>query len=406
LSRNWQAAFQQGDSLPESWVSNMQSLESDLALAPAASGDSSGVTDSANLQSAINATRTGGTLVIPAGTYTLKTGLTVPKVMSIRGGTASYGSASPAGVQIVAASGASAGANNALISIAPGSLQHSFSMENVSVDLSNATSLVGVYVTNVDNSFLQNVFVRDGAAGIQLDGVQLFTLRDCVCFNQRTRGYYSSSSSNVDIRFYNCIYEQTVGATWGATSAWDISAGASFIMHGCEGLRSPSGSSNWLNYAVNVTSAAATTWIFMVNSWFDAVSDGTGANSANSTDLNLTSTVVNVRATNCFFSASSSSGQRQRAVRINGGSDHQFVNCTFGGSGVEFATGNATRCGFANCNFVQQFSDPALSFTGGAAPTVLSFRGNTLQSPSSGIVGSAADAVTFAAATGGWNAGS
>jgi hypothetical protein len=370
-------------------------------VAAAPSGDTSGVTDSANLQAALNNAATGSVLLTPPGTYYLKTGLILSKQVTICSLGGNFSTTQAVGTQLVAASGATAGANNALLSVAPGALAHSFSMSGISIDLSNATGLGGFYFTNLDNSVIQGCFVRDGAFAYQLDGVQVFTLRDCFAFNQRTRGYYSSGASNVDIRFDNCVYEQTVGATWACTSAWDVAAGASLMLYGCEALRSIAGSGNWLSYGLNVTSAATTTWVFGVNSWFDAISDGTGANSANSAAINLTNTTVNVRMTNCFASASSSSGQKQRAMRINGGSDHQFTNCTFGGSGVEFATNNATRMGFVNNNFVQQFADPAVSFTGGAAPTVISWRGNTLQSPQAGIVGSAADAASFLVMTNG-----
>lgn len=358
-------------------------------FAPAPSGDTTGVTDTAALQAAINATPSGGKLFIPfqGSPYWLNGGLTITNPITIEVG-GDHSTGNPAFKTVT-------GAVGPFININPGALIHGVHLKGVYLDLSNTTGQVGIYAKNIDNSYWERCFVRDGATAYQLDGIQLTTLRDCIAFNQRTQGFYSSGASNVDIRFDNCVYEQTIGATWGATAGWNLAAGASFGFYMCEALRSPTGTGNWLNYGLTVTSTAATTWIFALNCWFDAVSDGTGANSANSAALNLTSNTVNARLTNCFFSASSSAGQKQRAVRVNGGSDHQFINCTFGGSGIEFANGNCSRMGVTNCNFVQQFGDAAISFVGGAAPVQGTFANNTLASASAGVVGSAADATSF-----------
>lgn len=351
--------------------------------------------DTYNLQQAISNTPLNGRLIVPwQGTqYKLNAGVSITQPITIElWGNPGIGTS---------AFVTSSGATGPFFNVNPGSLQHGIHLKNITLDMSATTGETGFYATNIDNSFWERCFARDGTCGYQLDGVAQMVLRDCFSFNQRTRGFYSSAASNVDIRFDNCIYYQTVGATWGVNAAWDIAQGASFMLIDCEEIRSITGSGNWLNYGINVTSPAATTWLFIVNSWFDAATDGTGANSANSAAMNLTSSAVNVRATNSFFSAATSAGQKQRALRVNGGADHQFVNCTFGGSGVEFATGNCTRMGITNCNFVQQFSDPCITFTGGAAPTLGTFSNNTLQSPSSGIVGSAADATSFHNWTGG-----
>jgi len=372
-----------------------------LTVGPLPSGDTTGATDTARLQAAINATPTGGTLWLPPGTFYTDQ-LTISHQMAICGlsgasGTLDNSLATPANhvdLQAIAT------ATSPLINIAPASLEHHFQMENIGVDLTNATTVTGIYCTKIDNSLFRGVKVRDGACGFQFDNVQQIWVDKCMSFNQRTRGYYSSHASNVSLKFNRCLYYQSSGATWACTAGWDLASGASFMFDGCEALRATGGTGNNLSYGLRSTTAATTTFLFLTDTWFDAVTDGSGANSANSAAMYL-SGAVNVRASACFFSANQSGAQKQRAVRINGGADISLVNCTLSGSGLAFV-GSPDRVIIDNCNFPQAFSDPAIAFESGATPTNVIYGRNTLGGAANGIT-SIADAAQFNTSTNGAN---
>lgn len=370
------------------------------------SGDTSGTIDTATIQAAINRTATGGTLFLAPGTFYAKQTLAVPHQMAIIGLSGAAGNLNTSGVSPESHVDlqAATGLTGYLLSVAPVTLEHHFQLENIGIDLTNVPAASGLFLQNLDNSLVRGVKVRDGVTGIEYANVQQVWTDKTMCFNQHTRGFYSSDAANVSLKFSRCLYEQTQGATWGATAGFEFAAGASFLLEGVESMRSTAVLTNTLNYGILVTSAATTTFLFLDSVWCDAMTDGTGANSATSAAMSLVSS-VNVRCTGSFFSANHSNAQRQRALRINAGADIHFSNCTMSGSGVEFATGNADRTTFDACNWPQSFSDPAFTFTGGSAPTnVVVAPTCQLGVPASNWA-SKADAAQFNTSTNGRNTG-
>jgi hypothetical protein len=265
---------------------------------------------------------------------------------------------------------AKSGATGPLLNVNFASLKHHLRIENIYIDNTGATGIVGLYLNNLDFATIARVKVREGTVGFDIDACDGTRFDQCLAFNQRTSGYRIKNAAAIGNTYVDCKVYQTSGALADMSVAgFDLQAGASHYFIGCEVLRTP-GISFYMPYGVYLHSAATTDWLFMTSCYVDGVTDGTGANSANSASLYALDS-NSIFLANCFFSANDSSGQKQRGIRLDGCSLVTLTGGRISGSGLEFRN-TCDRISVNGTSFPAAFADAALNF-GSSTTTNLSY---------------------------------
>lgn len=322
-----------------------------------APGDGSDVTSI--LQTAHNDLSDGSTIVLPKGSYLIGQ-LNWTKKINI------LGMGTPEEVVLTA----KAGATGPLLNVNFASLKHHLRFENFYIDMTNATGIVALYLNNLDLATIANVKVREGSVAFDIDSVAATDFNQCWAFNQRTSGFRVKNAAAIDNTYNRCFVYMTSGAAANMSVAgFDIQNGASHYLNGVRILRSTA-SSFFMPYGIKVDSPSTTDWLFLNNVVVDAITDGTGANSATSAGMYLLN-CAGVFSSNSFYSANTSSGQKQRGVLIDGGSRFVFNGGRISGSGLGFAN-SVDVISLQGVDFPANFADAALNF-GSATVTNLQY---------------------------------
>lgn len=286
-----------------------------------------------------------------------------------------------------------------LLSVDQSTLRTGFTMDDVYLDCTASTSTKPLYLNNIQYSTFRNVRVREGTIGFHIDAVSATDFVNCHAVNNRTNGFLVDDTTAIDNIFSRCKVVMTSSAAADMTSAgFKVQHGASTYLLGTRILRSTA-ISFYMPYGIEINSDATTDWVFLNNVVTDGITDGTGALSANSASLYL-KTAAGVFVTNSFFSANTSSPQRQYAIRIDGGSDMHFKGSRISGGGVEFLN-TPDQIEFDGCDWPQAYGDAAFTFT--STPTNLDVKNPQYngykRASSESAYKTATNALTIAAST-------
>lgn len=338
-----------------------------VTAGPAPSGDTTGVADTASIAAAISAAPSGGLLVLAQGDYYIdKT--TIDKRMGIVG----------AGRELTKLH-AVATATGPLINWNNSTLRPGATLRGLTVDMTSATGIAAVYMHNVRNGQVTDVYIDHGTVGLQLDLAQTMTVLGVDCFNQSTSGFLCSHASSSGNVFLSCLFDAT---TVSATAGYDITGGIDWWFIGCKSFRAP-GIAQTLNYGWRMAYTNTNATNALVRCSVDGVSDLT-SDSATVAGVYLQN-IGNCVISNSHVSGySSADATSNKAVKLDGCNSIRIQDNWLSGHGILF-TGTASDSVKVTNNQFYSGDTNAARFNISTAPTNLDATGNTLGQGSSNI---------------------
>jgi hypothetical protein len=244
----------QGNDLRLSAIINVKSY--------GATGDGT-TDDTAAIQAALDAVpAVGGTVHLPAGTYSVPSGgLTCAKPLTILGdGAGTYESG---GSRIVCAS-----ATATLLTLSsPGAVVSGVALINSSG--TRPTAGAGLLLTDFDYGRIERVLVDGFWNNVQVDSGYYFSLRDSAILNPRNYGVYLRNTTSLQFDHGDHVIEGCVIAKYGDTTAggtavrWESGGGLRFIGNKINANTQPGYTSTArLARGVDVYMAGASTSVF------------------------------------------------------------------------------------------------------------------------------------------------
>lgn len=314
-----------------------------LVEGPQASGDTTGVTDTGNLQAAINqAAAVGGTLILPAGSFTVSN-LTAPA----DGLSVAILGAGPNRTFI----GAASTATGILLDMTYSSAQPLVNLSGFSLHLTNSRTMTALRTNRTNWLSLSNLNFRYGAIGwqhVQTSGTGPFDARYLNFQNQTTEAINLTGSSGLGSAgeihdVFITVTDNTVTLTQGILVDW-FTVGVMF--QNVQILGNTASSLNihtGITYNTAAPSGLQGAFLYFTNCVTDQMDTGHG--------LDLTN-ARGIWATGNFWSTSSAASGTY-GVNINAGKEQFYVNDWISGAGMQFTNAPDKITIGSGCRFPQ-----------------------------------------------------
>lgn len=329
-----------------------------VTVGPTASGDTTGVTDTAGVQAAIN-TANSGTVVLAAGTYYV-TNLTQPT----GAGSIRLIGSGPDRTFLRAASGAT----GILLDLSPASAVPSMSVQSLSINLTDAPTMTGLRTQQANRLYLHDLNIRYGGIGwqhVMTSGTGPFTSSQVNFQNQTSEAInLTGSTGNGSAgRIENSLIQVTDTAV-DMTQGVLVNYFTTGVMFDNVQVLSNNASNLDINSGIVYTTAAPAGAQGAFLFFNETVCDGMSTGNA----LDLTN-ARGIWAGQSFFSTLASASKD--GVAITGGKEQWYVGSEISGRGMSFASAPDKITVGSGCVFPQTATGGALIMPGANPPTNL-----------------------------------
>lgn len=238
----------------------------------------------------------------------------------------------------------------------------SWELRNIYFDNQLAPTSTSVYVDNVQRFRLDNVTLRSGAIGLNIERVSAGLFSNVDAYNQSTAGYQYFADTGTNSQghvWMNCNYFMTAGATQNHNAGWlDLSGHQNQWYYTCSVIRTAN-IAYTLPYGFKLDGSATST--AAGQSWFtncetDAVTDGNNPGDGSTGAGFWFNKITHVRLNSCWASSlDTAKSWRMPSMYFDQCTDVSIDNNYISGTGIRFGSTAATDIVAVRGN---HFADP------------------------------------------------